>query len=153
MKFKRIYVDMDGVLADFELGATNAVMHPKQFKLVKGVYRALAPIEGAIEALKELHKRGYDIEIATKLPHENPYSATEKLLWIEEHLPWLIGHVTITSDKGQLGDEEDILIDDRPHKGNVCGFKGLFLHFGINGKYQDWKAIMTFFDSVDEVSH
>lgn len=71
--FKRIYVDMDGVIADFSLAANNAGLHPKDFKLVKGVYRALEPIPGAIEALEKLHALGYDIELATKLPHDNAY--------------------------------------------------------------------------------
>lgn len=151
--FKRIYVDMDGVVADFSLAATQAGLHPKDFKLVKGVYRALAPIPGAIEALEKLHSLGYDIELATKLPHDNAYSATEKILWVYEHLPWLKGHITITSDKGQLGDENDVLIDDRPHKANVSGFKGTFMHFGEEGQYKNWSEVIDFLLNVKSDSY
>lgn len=142
-KFKRIYVDMDGVVADFDKGAKETGKHPKEFKLIKGVYRNLHPIAGAIEALTKLRDKGYDIEIATKLPHENPYAATEKLLWIGDHMPWLIGHVTITSDKGQLGDKEDALIDDRMHKANAENFAGCLIHFGTE-TFPDWESVLKY---------
>lgn len=50
MKFKsttRIYIDMDGVLADFEKAAELHGLDPKEFKMLAGAYRHLEWMPGA----------------------------------------------------------------------------------------------------------
>lgn len=145
---RTIYIDMDGVIADYDKAIMETGLPGNVLKLKQGIYRTLSPVKGALEAIDILLDMGFDIEVATKCPHDNPYAATEKLLWIAEHKPVLIGHVTTTSDKGQLGTAMDYIIDDRIHKANVSNFKGTILHFGINGSYKEWDSVIQFFVSV-----
>lgn len=78
----------------------------------EGFYRTLKPVEGAVDALKEMAK-DYTVFICTAPYVTNETCASEKLLWIGEHLgeEWK-DRCIITSDKTlALG---DILIDDKP---------------------------------------
>ena len=132
-----IYVDMDGVIADFEKAMNEKGMAPKEFKMLRNTYMVLEVVPGARKGIKALQEMGYEIHIATKIPDDNPYAATEKLLWLRKHFPDLAVNVTITPNKGQLGNSKDFLIDDRIHKAKVSDFAGTVLHFGTEGKYKE----------------
>lgn len=144
-----IYVDMDGVIADFEKSMNEKGMTPKEFKMLRNAYVELEVAPGAREGIKALQDMGYELHIATKIPDDNPYAATEKLLWLREHFPDLAVNVTITPNKGQLGNPEDFLIDDRIHKAKVADFAGTVLHFGPEGKYKEWMHVIDFFESLE----
>lgn len=148
MKEATIYVDMDGVIADFDKAMADHGLTGKDLKMREGIYRNLEVAEGAKEGVQALFDMGYDLHIATKIPDHNPYAATEKLLWLREHFPELAVNVTITPNKGQLGTEGDYLIDDRPHKANIVNFQGTCLHFGPEGKYQNWQSVIQFFQNL-----
>lgn len=140
-----VYFDMDGVLADFERASIERGIIGSELKLIRNIYLELEPYPGGLEALKEISEMGFNTHIATKVPTNNPYAATEKLLWIQKYIPHMLSHNTITSNKGQLGIRRDFLIDDRIHKANVMDFKGTVLHFGPYGKYKDWDQALEFF--------
>lgn len=136
---------MDGVIADFDKAMQETSMSGKSLKMVRGIYQSLDIVDGAKDGIAFLLDKGFKLQVATKIPDNNPYAATEKLLWLNEHFPELIPNVTITNDKGSLGSVDDFIIDDRIHKANICNFKGTVLHFGINGQYSNWQDIMDFF--------
>ena len=78
---KILYIDMDGVLVDFNKAITNFLdVHPHlkdKFKgcpdHIPGIFRNPPPIDGAIDAIKKLHNSGkYDMFIATSAPWGNP---------------------------------------------------------------------------------
>ena len=141
-----VYCDMDGVVADFEGGALENKMEPHEFKLKKGAYFNLKPYKYAFEVLKAIEKQlGVEIYMLTKIPDENPYSATEKLLWLAKYAKERSVNVIISPDKGCVGSEDDFLIDDRPHKAKVKDFRGTFLYFGENGKFKDFKDVAEYF--------
>lgn len=145
---RKAFIDMDGVIVDFE-GGRSLSTHPAGiFKLLPGSYRDLKPIPGAIERITELINIGWDVWIATKIPTDNPYAAAEKLFWIAEYMPWFKASVIITPNKGCLGDEFDVLIDDRPHKAMCREFKGYLLTFGPENQYKNWDNLMTDFFSL-----
>jgi 5'(3')-deoxyribonucleotidase len=126
----RAYVDMDGVIADFDRQAKALGLTPSEAKHRAGFYRELPMVEGAYGALADLEIMGYDVWIATKIPSGNPYAATEKLLWVREALPKRFhDQVIITPDKGALGKPGDILIDDHPEWANAYKFRGLVIRF------------------------
>lgn len=128
----RIYLDMDGVIADFERGARDMKMDFKHFKLMAGAYLELLPITGAIEAVKTLEDMQLEVFGLTKIPDANPYAATEKLLWVRRHFPLLEGRVIISPDKGAVGSELDILVDDHPEWANAHNFRGSVIKFEGN---------------------
>lgn len=140
-----IYVDMDGVIADFDKMMQERTMDGKELKMVRGIYEELDVVDGAKEAISKLLDAGFKLHVATKIPDHNPYAATEKLLWLNKHFPELIPNVTITNDKGALGDRRSFIIDDRIHKANISSFKGTVLHFGKDGMYKTWDDVLKFF--------
>jgi len=140
----RIYVDMDGVIADFEKNLKGR--NPKEVKMMPGTYIRLDPIEGAIEAVRELINMGHDVWIATKTPTHNLLADSEKKHWLSEHLPELLSKVIITSDKGCL--RGDILIDDRKHKANCESFEGCFIHFGTE-QFPSWIEVLNYIKGLN----
>lgn len=139
----RIFVDMDGVIVDFdavkrELGKTG-----DEIKVIPGIYLTMKPFDGAINGVKSLIGSGYNVFIATKPPTGYPGAYADKVQWVLNHLPELKRKIIITHDKGLLGDEGDILIDDRPHKANCEQFKGKLIrvvHPSLGGP--NWPSIL-----------
>ena len=90
MKKKIVYVDMDNTIVDFKSGIEklskedqekfkdNFDDHPKIFALME-------PIDGAIEALKELNNH-FDLYILSTAPWDNPNAWKHKREWIENIL-------------------------------------------------------------------
>jgi len=145
MEKKILYIDMDGVLADFEQGMNNWYdrypnlkerweTHPDH---IHGIFRELPPIEGAVESVWTLADSGkYDMYIATTVPWGNPNGATDKRYWIEKHFGNLFHKRLFTTHRKDLliG---DILIDDRDKNG-AGDFKGQHIKFGWSYENKEW---------------
>ncbi len=68
----RVYVDMDGVIADFECAARAHAMEPSHFKRVAGAFLDLDPIPKAAEAMFALDDTGYCLVFTlTETPRSN----------------------------------------------------------------------------------
>lgn len=153
----RIYIDMDGVVADFEQMMNDLMLDAHRLKLMPGTYMNLKPIIGAISGINQLLDQGYNIFLLTKIPSKNPYAAAEKLMWVRKHLPRLEDHVIITPDKGCVGRKQDFLVDDHPEWANAHNFPGSIIHFGVDeadqpedGKPQffcacNWEELFSWF--------
>lgn len=140
----RIYLDMDGVIADFEASCKLLDVHPQRGKLLPGIYRSLPVIPGAVEGVNELLRLGFFVMCLTKIPSKNPGSASEKILWLNEHFPVLKDYIIITPDKGCAGTNRDYLVDDHPEWANASAFPGTIIHFGTES-YKNWdQLIMSF---------
>lgn len=132
----RVYIDMDGPAAHFEQAFKAAGADPHTFKTRRGVYRDLAVVEGLLEAIANFEEAGLEVFFLTKIPAANPYAATEKLLWVQEHIPRLLDRVIISSDKAAVGTARDFLVDDHPEWANAQNFRGTVLLFS-----GDWAPI------------
>lgn len=126
----RVFIDMDGVLADFERLKEVLGVDSDMLKRMPGAYLRLEPIPGAIEAVHSLIGMGFECWIATKPPTGIAHAYADKAAWALRYLPELKRRIILTHDKGLLGDEQDFLIDDRPHKANCERFRGTLIHFG-----------------------
>lgn len=124
---RRVFVDMDGVLVDFERYMQAQGLTPEQVKNKPGAYLSMEPMPGAIEAMEKLMAMDVDVWIATKPPTGVALAYSDKVFWILKHLPELQRNIIITHDKGLLGSDEDYLIDDRPHKANCEHFTGTLI--------------------------
>lgn len=129
MRARRVFVDLDGVVVDFDGYCARHGLTAAEVKQQPGAYLAMSPIPSAIEAVRELIALGFEVWIATKPPTGVPHAYSDKAAWVLAHLPELARRVVITHDKGMLGDSRDILLDDRPHKANCQQFAGLLLPF------------------------
>lgn len=125
----RVFVDLDGVVVDFDGYKNSLGLTQDEVKKRPGAYLYMPPIFGALEAVRSVIGMGFNVFIATKPPTGIPYAYSDKAEWVLKYLPELKRKIIITSDKGLLGDEGDILIDDRPHKANCAEFRGLFIPF------------------------
>lgn len=146
-KYFNVFLDSDGPIADFNKALKTSGMHTDDFKHLAGVYLWLDVTPGAREALEDL-KRWDDlglirVYIATKTPSNSPYAYTEKVLWYRREFPWLEDRVILTHDKSVLGGRDDILVDDRPHKGNASKFKGTFILFDVDKPEECWESVVT----------
>jgi 5'-nucleotidase len=150
-----VYIDMDGVIADFSEAIkthskSSLASYQKDPDNIPGIFEHLDLIPGAKEAIHQLHlSNKYDLFILTTASWDNPTAWMHKRLWIEKHFGEIFyKKVIITHRKDLL--MGDYLIDDRTANG-ACNFKGTHLHFGwdyINHKnntYPNWEAILDYF--------
>ena len=145
MEKLRIYIDMDGVLANFQKAADKLSSNlpdnvSKKVKMDEVLnFSHFEPMPGAIESVRELIELGHDVFIASTAPWNNPAAWGQKRDWIEEHLPELSRKVFLTHRKDLL--IGDILIDDSNYRGQP-DFKGTWIWFGQYG--YDWpKTVET----------
>lgn len=125
----RVFVDMDGVVVDFDAFRNARGLTGDQVKAMPGAYLQMPAIDEAIAAVRSLIGMGYEVWLATKPPTGVAHAYSDKAAWVFENLPELKRRIIITHDKGLLGDEGDFLCDDRPHKANCERFKGTLLRF------------------------
>ena len=78
-----IYVDMDGVLADFD-NEPNAL---ERFKQENGFFFNLKPINKNVEYVNYLIKCGFNVCVLSASPNEQ--ADFDKLMWLNIHLPQL----------------------------------------------------------------
>ena len=157
---RRIYLDMDGPIADFDNFCLATGQEPEHAKLLSGTYIRLQPTADAIESVKTLISLGFEIFILSKTPSKNPGSATEKFHWLQLWFPdlGLDQRLILSPDKGCFGRECDFLIDDHPEWANAENFKGEIIKFktdvneddptGSNRKRQTWNEILKYFEIV-----
>lgn len=136
----RIFVDLDGVIVDFDAYKTRLGLAGDEIKKLPGAYLQMEPIPGAIEAVRSLVGMGHEVWLATKPPTGVPHAYADKVSWVLEHMPEMKRKIILTHDKSIL--DGDVLIDDRPHKANASKFNGAFIHFG-NGV--GWPEVLKLF--------
>lgn len=141
----RVFVDMDGVVVDFDRFKTERGLTGDQVKALRGAYLEMPAIPGAVAAVRSLIGMGFEVWFATKPPTAVPHAYSDKAQWVVENVPELKRRIIITHDKGLLGDEGDYLCDDRPHKANCEKFKGTLLRF-VGGYH--WPQALDYFRSV-----
>ena len=133
MKIKKIYLDMDGVLSDFEARYEHLYkskpssmrdkknfnvnwddfVHTKQFE-------QLDWFDGAhdlIRFMHDLHKEGYVIEILSSSGGEKHHESVEKQknVWLQsKNIPFKANIVPGRKNKKKYANSQTILIDDTP---------------------------------------
>ena len=134
----RIFIDMDGVIADFEKASNEFQrIHGKTNRPDKWVdYRNLDVIDGAIEAVAKLNA-DHEVFIASTPPWLRPEVWGHKREWIGEHFPYLKRKIILTHRKDLL--IGDILIDDSRYRGQP-DFQGEWFWFNKNWNNRNWEA-------------
>jgi hypothetical protein len=137
---RQLYLDCDGVLADFEKGATAILgLPPRAFEKRYGAGRFWAKLATApdfyfslpllpdatrlFEAVRHL-----DPVILTGLPGGN-WAADQKVRWAAQHFPGTRIVTTLARNKRDHGKPGDVLVDDmlrHAHLWEEMG--GVFVH-------------------------
>jgi len=133
---KTIFIDMDGVIANFAKAAEEGGWKHRPDKHVN--FGELEVMPGAEEALRKLNQ-DFDIFIASTPPWDRPDMWGAKREWIAKHFPYLKRKLILTHRKDLL--IGDILIDDSRWRGQP-DFKGAWLWFGTNQRCLDWPSTL-----------
>ncbi len=136
----QLYLDCDGVLADFDRAATDLLgMPPRAFQKRRGTgtfWRELArhpDFYGTLPLMPDAMRlfeavRHLNPVILTGLPL-GKWAAPQKVRWAAEHFPGVRIVTVMAVDKRNHAQEGDILVDDQmkhAHLWEAAG--GIFLH-------------------------
>jgi 5'(3')-deoxyribonucleotidase len=158
MSDRRLFLDADGVLADFDLAARRLLgMSPKEFiakegrqafwnrlAKAKNFYGSLAKMPDAdrlFGAVKHLEPT-----ILTGLPLGN-WAAPQKVKWAAEHFPGVPIITCMASDKHKHMHPGDVLVDDREkHRAAYEAAGVVFVHH--KNAEDSLRRLATLFPSV-----
>ncbi|MDT9597403.1 hypothetical protein [Sphingosinicella rhizophila] len=137
---RRLYLDCDGVLADFDTGATAILgLPPRTYEKRRGLgrfWRKLAEAPDFYFGLPLLPDamvlfeavRHLDPIILTGLPQGN-WAADQKKRWAAKHFPGTPIITCMARDKRDHAEEGDVLVDDQmKHAGRWEEVGGIFIH-------------------------
>ena len=144
----RVYLDMDGPLAEFDGYCKKINLEPNVAKLLDDTYPSLLPTEGSIEAVhKLLAMDKLDVFVLTKIPSKNLGAASDKLRWLDRYLPMLVPRLIVSPDKGCVGTARDYLVDDHPEWANAHNFPGRVMTFKTASGGMTWDEILAYFNT------
>ncbi len=146
---KTIFFDLDGVVADFDeaairwgekVGIDGEEFKKKKLYRQEGFYADLNLMDGAKEAIEKLDTV-YNIAFVSAPSWDNPFSFTEKRIWIEKHFgTWARKKMDLSFRKGHyIG---HYLIDDRTKYG-AADFIGEHIMFGTE-PFKTWKEVTDY---------
>lgn len=160
MEKRKIFVDMDGVLVNFQSGIDKLDEATKReyaddgkgkphYDDVPGIFSLMEPMPGAIHGVRALQDIGYDLYILSTAPWDNPSAWADKVAWVTKYLDKVFHKkVIITHCKGLLAAQKDAyLIDDRIGQG-ASDFGERHIQFGT-AEFPDWDSVVGYF--LDEI--
>ncbi|MHA1482451.1 MAG: hypothetical protein ACTSQA_03305 [Candidatus Heimdallarchaeaceae archaeon] len=146
-----LWIDMDGVVADFvpkateeaeKLGITfQEFVDQFLYRDVEGFFRNLPLIPGAQEAIKKLEESGkFEIGFVSACSWGNISCFSDKRIWAEEKFPTFYKKMDLSYHKGHYMGH--YLIDDRDKYGAKY-FIGEHIKFG-DENYPGWDAVLDY---------
>lgn len=142
---KTLYIDMDGVLVDFQSGIdqlSEEVKNEYEDRLdeVPGIFGMMQPMKGALAAFEQLSGH-YDTYILSTAPWENETAWHDKIVWVKKHLGEKARKRLILTHNKHLN-KGHFLIDDRLKNGAEF-FEGEHIHFRTD-KFPNWEAVLEY---------
>ncbi len=143
----RIFVDMDGVLAEWNAEASLEQIHEK------GYFLNRPPMETVVDAVKEMIRRGEEVWILSAVL-QNEHAMEEKKEWLSRYLPEIKPDRQVFVPYGEkkadyIPDKRatDVLIDDYTENLKDWHAVGVKLLNGLNWSNGSWKGMVVDFRS------
>ena len=142
---KRVFIDMDNVLVDFQSGLDQVSEEVKaeyagRLDEIPGLFAKMKPMEGAIDAVHELQKH-YDLFILSTAPWKNPSAWSDKVEWVTKYLDDVFHKRMVITHRKDLC-QGDYLIDDRGKNG-TSEFAGEWIKFGSE-QFPNWESVLKY---------
>ena len=142
---KRVFVDMDNVLVDFQSGLDQQSEQTLQqyagrLDEIPGLFGKMKPLVGAIDAVHQLNEY-YDLFILSTAPWNNPSAWSDKVNWVTEYLDDLFHKRMVITHRKDLR-QGNYLIDDRGKNG-TSEFSGEWIEFGSE-RFPDWQSVLDY---------
>jgi 5'(3')-deoxyribonucleotidase len=165
MRKKILYIDMDGVVADFdkalevydseinnrnhENDSNQAIARNNKVDEIceanEDFFHNIPSIAGAVDAVSKLFEK-FDIYFLSTPMWNAPHSFTGKRIWIEKYFGEMASKRLILTHRKDLNVGE-FLIDDRICNG-VENFTGFHIHFGSE-KFPNWEATYQYLTTIN----
>lgn len=150
MNKKILYIDMDGVVADFHSGVkaldsrvgedfSNPDLIDELVEANPTLFENLPPIKDAILSVHKLMEK-YEVYFLSTPMWNVPESFKGKRLWLEKHFGKLATKRLILTHRKDLN-MGDYLIDDRTKNG-AGEFKGELIQFATK-QYPNWDSVLN----------
>lgn len=149
MKQLKLYVDMDGVLAEFRNLSNIEMLYEKNY------FANLEPLKNVVDGVKELieqvkGKNEIEIFILSSVLKDSHYARTEKNEWLDRNIPEIDAAHRIFLDYGQDKfsvieefDHNCVLLDDYTHnlqKWDEMGGISIKLLNPVNNRNHTWQG-------------
>ena len=140
-----LYIDMDGVLVNFQTGIDRLpdsvkTQYEGNLDHVPGIFSLMDPMHEAIESYHILSEK-FDTYILSTSPWENTTAASDKFAWVRKHLG-IVAHKRLILSHHKHLNNGHYLIDDRPNNG-ADKFTGEWIQFGSE-KFPNWKVVTDY---------
>jgi protein-tyrosine-phosphatase len=140
---KTVYVDMDGVVADYESAKKRTTEEQRK---EPGFFLRLEPILEGIAAVTVL-ANFYEVYFLSTAPWSNTHALSEKRRWIDIYFGEVsFKKLILSHNKGLMKGE--YLIDDRIANG-VENFEGKHIHFGTD--FLTWRSVLSYMQERDSL--
>lgn len=157
MNKKILYIDMDGVIADFAKAVNNidpslnllnnTINNENEVDRVDeiclanpNIFHDLEPMPDSIEYVKKLFEL-YEVYFLSTPMWIVPESFTGKRIWLETHFGSMAAKRLILTHRKDLN-IGDYLVDDRKHNG-AGEFTGMHIHFGTD-RFPAWQNVYDY---------